>query len=453
MIEMNNKWIIKMSNDKVYFNENRYILMSNSNFPSSEDYKFKSHFEIYWEVTIDVNTEKSLFILTVLNYNHNDVSSFNAQQLNDNITRIEFVDLDWTRLEPLFTSYRTKSFKDIVTNFPNYDELPTTDHEEYEESNNTEEPYKKTEETISRYEKEQEKIEKKEILIPFKYKIKFIDAIFREGGITVKKFKTGYKLKPNVTLNIENANILPEFDNIKYYFHKVFGTRFFNASGTIVINNGWVERIEKVGSIEIESIDSSIIDKVRNLQIEGITNYKTEDSNKKKLLTSKEIHDLIRKKEGDSATLITSEKEIVDTIINQERNLTNRKQLTFISGSVHNVFDKIKYTIKPKFGFLFSITGKNMTHYCWELLDSHATYIWSMPESIGRDEYSNRIEKTINFIIDNGRNKYKRTKKNGDIDSDIEFVALSHRKKGPLNGDRFVNWKNKFMSIIEKNND
>lgn len=443
--------IIKMTTDKIYINPKEYLLMSSSNFPPKGDFSFNSHIDIYWEVEVSSFSKKSLVEFRVVDYNPKDISSFFFnQKLKYKISVIHFVDIDWEKLEPLLSSYKKIAFKGWVINYST-EHIPTEHIKETSKLDNNIDNHNKVQEE-SKFQEEQEENDQKdtvEIKVPFKSKIKFKDAFFREGGITINSFKVDNGSKFKLPLKIENSNILPEFDNIKYYFYKVFKKRTFNVTGVIVLVDGRAIRTEQLHSDEIEMIDSSIVDKVRKVQILEIPKIIPKEKSEKKLFTPKEIYDIIKNKHNNSNIYLGPEKEIVETIISYNSNPKNKKQLMFISGTKQNNYDKIRFTMRPKFGFLFSIEGENKKHYCWELLNSHATYIWSFNKDLDTNEQINLIESAINIIIEKGRNEYKQIKKSGKLDCPADFNVIIHRGQKISEEDRFKNWKNKFASITK----
>ena len=77
----------------------------------------------------------------------------------------------------------------------------------------------------------------------------------------------------------------------------------------------------------------------------------------------------------------------------------NVKQLVYLSGKKHERTQKIRFTLNPLFGFIFFISGKNKNHICWELLNSHATYIWSFNKELSIESQIELSE--LNIIANN----------------------------------------------------
>ena len=131
------------------------------------------------------------------------------------------------------------------------------------------------------------------------------------------------------------------------------------------------------------------------------------------------------------------------------KDVKNKKQLEYLAGLKQDENYQLRFTLKPLFGFLFYVEGHNGNHFCWELLNSHATYIWSFDSKYAFFEILNEIDNIINYIRINGRKKYKELVK---IESENKFLfsTLYHKKKLTKNKDGFVEWKNDLEKIIKK---
>ena len=129
--------------------------------------------------------------------------------------------------------------------------------------------------------------------------------------------------------------------------------------------------------------------------------------------------------------------------------MRNAKHLQYLSGAKHSERHMLKFTLKPIFGFLFFIEGERQNHFCWELLNSHATYLWSFSkvESEFQFQYA-RIEKTISLVRQIGRDEYKREFKNGNIDGDLIFSVINHPDVNSSFKDGFVEWKHRLKERL-----
>lgn len=285
--------------------------------------------------------------------------------------------------------------------------------------------------------------------IPFKTQVKYKNALFVDGGVIVNKFHLEDGTPINFKFKIENPGIRAEFNEIKYFFHKVFGHKSFTISGMLVYENSIINGVENVSSVEIESINESIIQKVKTLQIEDIQKIMIVDD--KRLFTIEEIIDVLKKEAEGGKVLLESDKELVD-ILNKNHALKNKKQLEYLSGVLQDNKTQIRFTLHPKFGFLFTFYRDNRVFYCWELLDSFATYLWSHNRDLSKDNDYSRIEKDINYIIENGRNKYKSAYKNKRIVTGLDFISINHTENNKEDNERFSIWKSKIQSHIDNYN-
>jgi len=127
----------------------------------------------------------------------------------------------------------------------------------------------------------------------------------------------------------------------------------------------------------------------------------------------------------------------------------NRKQLEYLSESKQTADSKIQYTLNPLFGFLFLNETKVKYHFIWELLQSHATYIWSIDKA-NKDINSlyTKIEEIINVIKIIGREEYKRTYSKKNIGYKLNFKAIDHQDITINQDDGFKKWKSKLDDLL-----
>lgn len=98
----------------------------------------------------------------------------------------------------------------------------------------------------------------------------------------------------------------------------------------------------------------------------------------------------------------------------------------------------LRFTLSPQFGFLFHVEGEEMDHFIWGLLNTHATYIWSMEkEEMALDKKLKLLEREINLIKDHGRKTFLSSKKS----SEFVFSKVNHEHSGSDLIDGFPKWK------------
>ncbi len=65
------------------------------------------------------------------------------------------------------------------------------------------------------------------------------------------------------------------------------------------------------------------------------------------------------------------------SLLAKQKHIRNQKQLDYLASVKQSADHVIRFSLKPLFGFIFCVSGQDMNHFCWELLNSNATYIWS----------------------------------------------------------------------------
>jgi len=168
----------------------------------------------------------------------------------------------------------------------------------------------------------------------------------------------------------------------------------------------------------------------------------------KSLFTSEEIFDSFEENLKDGNIFKQSEEDILNFLI-ETRNVRNAKQLQFLAGSKHSAKQKLRFTLNPLFGFLFFIEGETKNHFCWELLNSHATYLWSFNKIETEVKFQlKRVEETINIIRDIGRDVYKNDFRSNKIDNDLSFCIIEHSNINSDFKESFVEWQHRLKERL-----
>ncbi len=127
----------------------------------------------------------------------------------------------------------------------------------------------------------------------------------------------------------------------------------------------------------------------------------------------------------------------------------NRKQLEYLSDVKQTINSKIHYTLNPLFGFIFLNETMLKYHFIWELLQSHATYIWSIDkENKDINSLYAKIEEIINVIKIIGRDEYKKTYSTKNIGYEFTFKAIEHQDITINLDDGFKKWKSKLDELL-----
>ncbi|MEQ1554887.1 MAG: hypothetical protein ABL929_11940 [Ferruginibacter sp.] len=414
---------------------------------------FRTFEDIYFEIEVLAYDNKSHKIsVEVVDYQPKDISRFKEQTAKAQVLFIHFKPLKWQHIERYLSSY-TKSrllrekiiFEDVpaLTSAVSENPFSRISKSNEEQSSDSSRPsFSEISQNYSEPKQPEPIIEK----ITEDARIYFKDADFNLGFVAFS-YKSK-KLNETYNLKIENHFLLTEFNAIKSYFPKVFGgKKQFSINIIFTLKDKVVTDIITT-SPEIESINESILDSIKRERVARLITTPLRNSVDKSLFTAEDIFDSFEDNLKDGNIFKQSGEDILNFLI-EARNVRNAKHLQFLSGSKHSIKQKLRFTLKPLFGFVFFIEGETKNHYCWELLNSHATYLWSFDKIDTDTKFQfKRVEETINIIRDMGRETYKNDFKNNKVDSDLSFCTIEHSNINSAFKDGFVEWQHRLKERL-----
>jgi hypothetical protein len=442
--------IIKVDNEGIHLSPGLAVPIQHTNIPI-EHCKFRTHQEIYWRVELlDYNSDNKCWKVKVVDYFANDIKNFEHQKSTREVNRIAFEKLDWLKFEQHLISYHKIKLREILYNHdtnrffrekPKQKPVTTFSNESFYQNvgvnmsqtpNNPTEFFQKIRDpliTIHRVE----------------FTIYFSEALFMLGYVTfTKKIK---EVNDKVVFKIKNEYILAEFENIKSWFSKKLKTKKFKVNATITTTDGKVSDFTAT-SPHIAMIDEELIDSIRYQRTITLTKSPRVHKTDKSLFTADEIFGEMETDDLEGNVFRQNEGDILSFLLDNYK-IRNRRQLEYLSGSKQAEKIKLRFTLHPNFGFLFFIEGNENNHFVWELLNSHATYIWSIDKSEKEIELQyKRIEASINTIRDSGRDQYKRAYRQNHLDNDLLFCVIEHDNITSDFVDGFVKWKHKLNEKI-----
>ncbi|MEX6627627.1 hypothetical protein [Tenacibaculum salmonis] len=439
-----NERFLKISKNNIYFTNNDFIELRQTNFPENS-LSFKYHLDIYLKVEIsNFNKQLKSLDVKIIDYKPTDFHDFNNQKSKKKIEKIAFKELEWSKLEKLLSSYKNNLPEKIPEAFEkglnNYSEKTEPSH--YLESIDFSEPKTIGVNLIKLK-------EVKPLLTPIEDKIQIIDFEFYEC-FKNSTFHLGYvsfkkkfdNLISTIEIKIYNENILPEYDYIKKYFSNHFDNGIFNISTKIEIKNQEILSVSS-SSKEIEAINNQIIDSIKEQRILKTIDLIDDIENEKNTFTADEI----LSKVDNSINIFKETEEDLINLILELKSPRNKKQLIYLASKKHNQIEKIRFTLKPLFRFIFFIEGKENNHICWELLNSHATYLWTFKKTIPISLIIEESEININTIKQIGRQKYRKQVKKNELETNAKFSVINHSKSKQK--EEFNLWKNKLESKLK----
>lgn len=424
--------IIRIHHGNIYFNDHLSIPAGQTNLPA-EDIDFNKIRDVYWELEqLEFNRLENRLRVRIINYFQRQTEGFRSQLPKSSVESLEFINLadvhslrkslnySMSQLSHLDKALE-EAFKEIST------PVSLRKH-----------PGAKQQNVLFRSRPELEMV-KKEFTVPFQ------DASIKLGYVVFEHpvQETGELIR----FKISNDFLLPEFDLIKSYFMKALGSRKFNVTARIRIENNKVVSTEATSPV-IDRINENLIDSIRNIRTLGITKSPFRGGIDKSLFTSDDIFDAISPDEKEGNVFNQSEEEILKYLL-EKSNVRNKKQLEYLAGQKQVPDTKLKFTLHPCFGFLFTMEGERMYHFVWELLNTHATYIWSAEK--GEQELPlqyRRVEDAINQVRNSGRENYKRAYRTSPIDPDLVFTVIIHENVQSPFTDSFVKWKHRLNELI-----
>jgi hypothetical protein len=398
--------IIKLTNQAVWFNDEIFLALKNTNLPAGE-FEFSQGRHIYWESEMMAfDRDSGALSVRVVNYRPVMIDDFLNQKPKAEVKKLIFNDLYWPALNADLSVYKKSSFVHLLS-----DIMPS------------------------------QITDGKDSVLHIRAEIPFSKLSFGAGFVSFD-YKFLWKDEKE-RIKILNGHILPEFEYIKSYFARHFNNR--NLSALIVVTkSGKTIKHIKATSPQIERLKDVAIDTIKFVRLDALKKPpKFIKEIDKSLFTSEDIFDPF-----DRSLLGTNsftQKEILDHIMSWE-GVRNKKHLEFLAGSLNASSEKIMFTLTPKFGFVFTAVGEKMEHYIWEMLNTNATYIWSFdPTFCKKKDQLEKMEEVISFIRNHGRDAYLR---NHPAHEDVIFRRIMHQGAGSQLVDYFPRWRHSVMETI-----
>lgn len=428
-------FIIKLNNQGIQVNNIDVIPYERTNLPKAH-FTFGEQSDIFWRAHGDLNQSKKTLTLSITNYEQKNTEAFsNQKSINKNV-QIYFEKLDWNKWEKQLSFYSKNMLLNIIhesqtkkREIPEWGNISALQSDKYSKL------------SFDSIYHEPNHFQQN-LNIPFN------NLTFEDGFVSFNATIGVEKI--NMIFKIHNTHLKKEFENIKHWFSKKLRLKEnISASVSITISNGEILET-KATSLEIDKITPELIDTVRETRTIGLAKILPETNNQRNLYTTEDIFESLRKGQGSERNVFDqSEMDILNIIINKGK-VRNKQHISYLADVLQSLDNKIRYTLKPHFGFLFLVEENNHFYFVWELLNSHATYIWTAKDMhINNSIQYERIEKAFNFIRLNGREKYKQAYKSGNIDNDLIFKSLEHSGVDLTPEISFELWKKKINNFLK----
>lgn len=412
--------IIKITASGIYFNDLLRIRFNSTNLPI-QNLNIDDQAEIFWLVQqIAYNKSANLLKVEVVDYFYSPLDQeFEHQSPKYPIENIYFQNLrELSVLKQAIGYYQRYKKLRAPANLP----ISNSEVKSDQSPNKMQQP------------------------IELRFKVYFKDAFFQNGFIVFEKYIT--EVDKHLLFEIENSHIISEYEYIKSYFSKILRKKQFNASARILAGDNPKKRIA-CKSPELEKIDQQLIESIKHLRTRELIKQNINQEPDKSLFTADDIFDTLNDSaEAYGNVFRQSEEDILHFLMNFKK-VRNRKQLEYLAGKLQSNKMKLKFTMYPHFGFLFLLEGEEMNHFCWELLNSHATYLWSIDKSSKLHWQIKRVERIINSIRTTGRQQYRISQRQTLVDDDdFLFSVINHDSISSNFVDGFAVWKQKLQEKL-----
>lgn len=398
--------IIKVTNEAIWFNGETSIKLQNTNLPFGA-FGFVEGRTIFWEVEmLQFIKDKACLSIKIVNYRPNMVDDFLNQKPKAAIKILNFTQIYWPAFSADLSFFKKTSFQHLMA-----DSMP------YIQTKNA------------------------EMIVHIKANIAFNKLRFGAGFVSFD-----YKFlwsDDKIEIKILNSNIIPEFEYVKTYFAKHFNSRTFEVLIVVAKEGKKVNKITAT-SRQIEQIKDVAIETMKFVKLEKLKKPpKYIKDIDKSLFTPEDIFDPFDK--NMLGTYQMTQQELFEHIMAWE-DIRNKRQLEYLSGHLHETKEKIRFTLTPKFGFLFVVYGERMIHYVWEMLNTNATYMWSFDQGVwSHQRQLQKMEEVISYIRNHGRDSYLR---NVSPREEILFRRILHQSAGSQIVDYFPRWRHAVNEAI-----
>lgn len=389
--------IVKFSQGRIWFNPNTSIPISDSNLPLQNCTVTDRPF--YWEITpLGFQKENGTLKVAITNYEPANQQNWKGVAPKSPISFIAFSNLSWEGLSIYLSSYNQNAKANMLHSAESKELSPL--HE-----------------------------------ATLQVKVRLSDLEFHQGYVSFsKEFRWSEQLQ---TIRIENKHIFPEIKYLLPYVAKLLKKKTINAVLKVGRKDGQTQYI-KCSSDEISQLNESSLRVIRISCLEDARKrlFQAEGNNIfDPSLDS--IDDLLM------GNIDSFEKDLLLALI-EKGEVRNAQQLQHLSTLLPED-EKLYLTIDPQFGFVFKIIGEEMTHFVWELADSHATYIWTFPEITSSSKQLNILKHEFSMLATHGRSYYKESFENKD---DLYLRVVKHATQSNPMVDQFYQWRMKVERLL-----
>ncbi|SEQ93969.1 hypothetical protein [Neolewinella agarilytica] len=269
------------------------------------------------------------------------------------------------------------------------------------------------------------------------FSVPLLELTFVNGGVKGSVQLPG--LTDPADFSIPNDHVVAEFNTIKPFFVKALKRKTISVTAEVLFTNDEPE-LRSARSPQIDRIDDNMLEVFRARGVRQLLTPDRITTVDKSLFTPEDVFESLDDNELGKAILPQDGLDLLNEILRHKK-VRNARQLEFLAGRLHRQDRKLRFVLSPKFGFVFVAEGQEGRHFILELLDSNATYVWSLPlEWRTLDEQFRAVEKEIAAVASIGRGQYRRT-----LHFEHEFWFVIHESADSALVGGFPRWKNRLL--------
>lgn len=384
--------IIRIKDSRIYFNESTYLELGMTNLPFS-------HFQlsgrtIYWELLMKgFDNDGGQLDILVADYASKKIETWESQSPKRIVNRLHFLHIDWAKFENCL-AYYDGDLKKLL-------------------------PHNEAHQNIKPLPKP----------VTVAHRVSIRNLIIGMGFI---KYAKKVQWSPNpVEFTIKHIDMIPQLEYVKQYFAKIIGKKTIDVHVTVWKEDGTM-KVGKVLSPDMMKINRESLYVIKGIQIDNFKKKQKSKLHDSMLLTEEKWADV----ESDFGNVDSIEKEMLFHYLEKE-DVRNKLQLQYLS-EVINEDVRLMLTIEPQFGFVFTIIGDEMVHFIWELINTHATYVWSFESSNWSKSLVKRLEAEFAIITTHGRSHYRNF---FEPRAGMFFHVVNHKDNQDPMVDHFGDWR------------
>ncbi len=427
-----------LDNNLIYINGVVRLTYDNSNLPKKYFQFSTKPLPCLVVEQVSYARESGTLTVRVIDYSPPDNYQIQEEEFENPIHRIEFEKMDWNKFSPLVYSYTLSQMEEMFFN-------PSEAYSSASPQNSNDALKQQTRwnaehlRNIAPHSFAQESRMPIVEQIPMVVKVKFEDAMFGDGQITFKAKLKDYKVIRD--FSVANENLRSEFENIKPWFVKRIGKSFIVTIHLKLVDGQIDDAI--AFSEDISTINNEMIESIKTQRVLMLVKTARIKDDNKAVFDKDEVFGVLD--EGQGTNVFDSSVDNIIEIVVKNGLAKNLRQLEFLSKDKHSLDEKLRFTLKPLFGFLFKVETTTKQFFIWELLNSHATYVWE--KEINDTEFYQFVEQEISFIKVNGREEYRRYYKS-IVYKNFEFHIIEHDGAELTEEERFQAWRNKLEASM-----